>query len=294
MEIIPFDDRDGSIWLDGELIPWREAKTHALSHGLHYASLIFEGERSYDGVIFEEKWHTKRLRESARLLDFDLPYADKEITAAKGAVLGANGIADGYVRACAWRGSESMTISGRPCKIHVMVAAWEWPSYYDAETKMKGITLDFAEWKRPDPATAPVHAKAAGLYMICTLSKHAAEKKGFHDALMLDYRGYIAEATGANVFFLMDDGKIHTPKADCFLNGITRQTVIKMAEGMGYEVVERHIKPEELANVAECFLTGTAAEVTPVSQIGENNFNPGGCSRQMLDGYASLVRGEKA
>lgn len=292
MDIIPFDDRDGFIWMNGEIVPWREAKTHALSHGLHYASLVFEGERSYNGVIFEEAWHTKRLRESGRILDFDLPYSNEEITAAKMAVLEANNITDGYVRACAWRGSEMMAVSAQQTRIHMMVAAWDWPSMYDPEQKMKGITLKIADWKRPSPETAPVHAKSAGLYMICTLSKHAAERDGFQDALMLDYRGYVAESTGANVFFLMNDGRVHTPTADCFLNGITRQTIIKMIEGMGYEVVERHIKPEELANVSECFLTGTAAEVTPVSQIGDNHYNPGGFSRNVMEGYSSLVRGE--
>ena len=292
MDIIPFDDRDGKIWFNGEMVEWRDAKTHVLNHGLHYASSVFEGERAYNGRIFEDEWHTKRLRESANILDFQIPYTDEEIIAAKHAVLEANGITDGYIRPVAWRGSEMMAISAQHSKTHLLIAAWEWASYFDPEQKMKGITLDIADWKRPNPESAPVHAKAAGLYMICTLSKHAAEKKGFTDALMLDYRGYIAEATGANVFFLMDDGKVHTPKADCFLNGITRQTVVKLIGDMGYDVVERHIEPEELSKVSECFLTGTAAEVTPVSQIADYHINPGSFCRNVMDSYASLVRGE--
>ena len=289
MSIIPFDDRDGLIWLNGEMVEWRDAKTHSLSHGLHYASLVFEGERSYGGTIFKSREHTERLRASCQMLDFDLPYSDDEMEAVKTAVLEANNIVDGYVRAFAWRGSEMMAISAQQTTTNVAVAAWQWPSYFDPETKMKGITLDIAEWKRPSPESAPVHAKAAGLYMICTLSKHAAERKGFTDALMLDYRGYVAEATGANVFFLMDDGKIHTPEADCFLNGITRRTVMELATKEGLEVVERHIKPEEMANARECFLTGTAAEVTPVSQIGDYSFTPGNVTRNLVQAYEDLV-----
>ena len=291
MALIPFDDRDGSIYLNGEIIPWRDAKTHTLSHGLHYASLVFEGERAYSGTIFESRLHTERLRASCKFLDFDIPISDEEIEAAKQAVLEANGIVDGYIRAFCWRGSEMMAISAQHTTTHVAIAAWEWPSYFDPETKMKGITLDIADWKRPSPESAPVHAKAAGLYMICTLSKHAAEKKGFQDALMLDYRGYIAEATGANVFFVDDEGVIHTPIADCFLNGITRQTVSKLANSLQMKVVERHIKPEEMANMKECFLTGTAAEVTPVSRIGDYEFTPAETSRSLVDGYEDLVRG---
>lgn len=289
MSIIPFDDRDGLIWLNGEMIAWRDAKTHSLSHGLHYASMVFEGERSYGGTIFKSREHTQRLRNSCNLLDFDIPYSDDEIEAIKVQVLEANDIVDGYVRAFCWRGSEMMAISAQQTKVHVAVAAWQWPSYFDPEVKMKGITLDIADWKRPSPESAPVHAKAAGLYMICTLSKHAAERKGFTDALMLDYRGYVAEATGANVFFLMDDGKIHTPEADCFLNGITRRTVIELAEKEGLEVVERHILPEDMANARECFLTGTAAEVTPVSQVGDYSFTPGNVTRSLVQAYEDLV-----
>ncbi len=291
MALIPFDDRDGSIWLNGELLPWRDAKTHTLSHGLHYASLVFEGERVYSGNIFKGREHTERLRNSCKLMDFDIPISDDEVDAAKEAVLAANGITDGYVRAFCWRGSEMMAVSAQQTKTHVAIAAWEWPSYFDPETKMKGITLDIADWKRPSPESAPVHAKAAGLYMICTLSKHSAEKKGFQDALMLDYRGYIAEATGANVFFLDQEGTLHTPLADCFLDGITRRTVIALAESMQIKVVQRHIKPEEMAGMTECFLTGTAAEVTPVSQIGDYSFTPGEVSRQLVNGYEELVRG---
>ncbi len=291
MSIIPFDDRDGLIWLNGEMVPWRDAKTHSLTHGLHYASMVFEGERSYGGTIFKSREHTERLRNSCQLLDFDIPYSDDEMEAVKADVLKANDIVDGYVRAFCWRGSEMMAISAQQTKTHVAVAAWQWPSYFDPEVKMKGITLDIADWKRPSPESAPVHAKAAGLYMICTLSKHAAERKGYTDALMLDYRGYVAEATGANVFFLMDDGKIHTPEADCFLNGITRRTVIELAQKEGLEVVERHIMPEEMANARECFLTGTAAEVTPVSQIGDYSFTPGNVTRSLVQAYEDLVYG---
>jgi branched-chain amino acid aminotransferase len=292
MDIVPFDDRDGTIWFNGEMVDWRDAKTHVLNHGLHYASSVFEGERAYNNKIFESEWHTKRFRESARLLDFKIPYSDEEIIAAKQAVMAANNITDGYIRPVVWRGSEMMAVSAQHSKIHVLIAAWKWDSYFDPDLKMKGISLGVASWKRPSPESAPVHSKAAGLYMICTMSKHEAERQGYTDALMLDYRGYVAEATGANIFFMMDDGKIHTPKADCFLNGITRQTVIKLAQSMGYDVVERHIMPEELANVRECFLTGTAAEVTPVSSIGDHHFNPGGLCRDVMDRYAKLVRGE--
>ena len=291
MGLIPFDDRDGVIWLDGEMVDWRDAKVHTLSHGLHYASLVFEGERAYGGKVFESAVHTERLRASCHYLDFDLPYTNDEINAIKDEVLAANNIVNGYVRAFCWRGSEMMAISAQQTTAHVAVAAWEWPSYFDPETKMRGITLDISDWKRPSPESAPVHAKAAGLYMICTLSKHAAEKKGFQDALMLDYRGYVAEATGANIFFIDADGTIHTPIPDCFLNGITRQTVIKLAESLQMKVIERHIKPEDLANMKECFLTGTAAEVTPVSKIGSYEFTPGDASRQLVNAYDDLVNG---
>ncbi|NCF49680.1 MAG: branched-chain amino acid aminotransferase [Bacteroidetes bacterium] len=291
MALIPFDDRDGLIWLNGEMVEWRDAKTHTLSHGLHYASLVFEGERAYGGNIFEGAAHTERLRNSCKLMDFDIPISDDEVDAAKMAVLEANNIVDGYVRAFCWRGSEMMAVSAQETTINVAIAAWEWPSYFDPETKMRGITLDIAKWKRPSPESAPVHAKAAGLYMICTLSKHEAEKKGLQDALMLDYRGYVAEATGANVFFIDGEGTLHTPIPDCFLNGITRRTVIKLAESLQMKVVERHIMPEDMADMEECFLSGTAAEVTPVSQIGEYEFTPSQASRQLVDAYNDLVNG---
>ena len=287
--IIPFDDRDGFIWMNGEMTPWRDARTHTLSHGLHYASLVFEGERAYGGKIFKSREHTERLRTSCRYLDFDLPVSDAELDEIKLQVMEANDIVDGYVRAFCWRGSEMMVISAQQTKTHLAVAAWQWPSYFDPEVKMQGITLNIADWRRPSPESAPVQAKAAGLYMICTLAKHAAERDGYTDSLMLDYRGYVAEATGANVFFLMDDGKLHTPTADCFLNGITRQTVIALAKENGLDVVERHILPEELAQVKECFLTGTAAEITPVRQIADYHFTPGDVSKLMMDSYSTLV-----
>jgi len=289
MALIPFDDRDGKIWMNGEMIDWRDARTHSLTHALHYGSQVFEGERAYNGKIFKSDAHTKRLRQSCKYLDFDLPVSDAELNQIKDDVLAENNIVDGYVRAFCWRGSEMMAISAQQTKIHLAVAAWQWPSYFDPETKMKGIKMDIAKWRRPAAESAPVHAKAAGLYMICTLSKHEAEKNGFADALMLDYRGYVAEATGANVFFVMEDGKLHTPIADCFLNGITRQTIIELAKDSVIEVIERHIKPEEMAQATECFLTGTAAEVTPVSQIGEYRFTPAAITRQMIDGYNKLV-----
>jgi branched-chain amino acid aminotransferase len=234
--------------------------------------------------------HTDRLRSSANILDFDLPISDADLNLAKQIVIEANGIIDGYVRVFCWRGSEMMAISAQQTTVHLAIAAWEWPSYFDPETKMKGITLDIAKWRRPSPESAPVHAKAAGLYMICTLSKHEAERHGFQDALMLDYRGYVAEATGANVFFIDADGTIHTPIADCFLDGITRQTVIDMADSMELKVVERHILPEEMVGMKECFLTGTAAEVTPVSRIGDYRFTPFKISRDLVEGYERLVR----
>ena len=290
MVLIPFDDRDGSIWFDGAMVPWRNAKTHCLSHGLHYASLVFEGERVYSGRVFKGAEHTARLRTSAKMLDFDVPVYDDALETAKHEVIKANNIVDGYVRAFCWRGSEMMAISAQQTTTHLAIAAWEWPSYFDPEIKMKGITLDIAKWRRPAPDSAPVHAKAAGLYMICTLSKHEAEKKGFEDALMLDYRGYVAEATGANVFFIDANDVIHTPIADCFLNGITRQTVIGMAQANQMKVIERHIMPEEIAEMKECFLTGTAAEVTPVSRIGEHHFSPSETSRSLVNEYEKMVR----
>ncbi|MEQ8355167.1 MAG: branched-chain amino acid aminotransferase [Kiloniellaceae bacterium] len=289
MSILPFDDRDGVIWYDGELLPWRDARLHPLTHGLHYGSCVFEGERSYAGRIFKMAEHHDRLLKSGKILGFQVPYSREEIDAAATAVLEANGITDGYVRPVAWRGSEMMAVSAQQTKIHVAVAAWQWPAYFSPEARMKGIRMTFADWKRPSPETAPCNSKAAGLYMICTLSKHAAEAKGYADALMLDYRGLIAEATGANVF-LVQDGKIHTPTPDCFLDGITRRTVIELAKHRGYDVIERAIKPEELAHTQEVFLTGTAVEVTPVAEIDDYKFQAGEITRNLMNDYDALVR----
>ncbi len=294
MSIIPFDDRDGFIWLDGTIVPWREAKTHVLTHGLHYGSCVFEGERCYGGAIFKNREHTERLHRSAELLGFTIPYSYEVLEAAKAEVLKLNKISDGYLRPVAWRGSEMMAISAQQTKIHVAIASWAWPSMYKPEIKQKGIRLAMADYKRPSPETAPTASKAAGLYMICTISKHAAEKAGFDDALMLDYRGYLAEATGANLFLVMD-GEIHTPKADCFLDGITRRTVIALAKEAGITVHERHIKPEELVRAQEVFLTGTAAEITPVGEIQGQKFTPGAVTHQLMDAYTAATRaGAKA
>jgi len=291
MSILPFDDRDGWIWLDGQFVPWREAKVHVLTHGLHYASAVFEGERMYGGEIFELTAHTERLFKSAEILDFQIPFSVAEIDQACKDTCAKNGLADAYVRPIAWRGSEMIGVAAQNTKIHVAIAVWDWPSYFKPEEKAKGIRLTWAKYKRPSPETEPVHAKATGLYMICTLSKHAAEREGFADAMMLDWRGYIAEATGANVFFVRD-GVIHTPLADCFLDGITRQSVIKLARQKGFEVFERHVEPQELAGFSECFITGTAAEVTPVSEVGEHRFRPGNISLSLMDDYAKMVRRE--
>ena len=282
-------DRDGKIWYNGKMVEWRDAKVHVLTHGLHYASSVFEGERMYGGKIFKLREHTERLFYSAGELGFKIPYSADEIDAACNAVCAANGITDGYIRPIAWRGSEMMGVAAQANKINVAIAAWEWPSYFSPEARMKGISLQISKWKRPSPETEPVHAKAAGLYMICTLSKHTAEAAGYQDALMFDWRGQIAEATGANVFFVMPDGKLHTPKPDCFLDGITRRTVIALAKARGIEVVERAIMPEEMADAVECFLTGTAAEVTPVGSIGEYTFTPGEMSRQLMQDYDRAV-----
>ena len=289
MALIPFDDRDGVIWMDGRLVPWRDAKVHVLTHGLHYASAVFEGERVYGGQVFKLTEHTERLDYSARVMGFELPYSVAEIDRATEQVVRANGIVDGYVRPVAWRGSEMMGVSAQANTIRVAIAAFEWASYFDMDARMQGIKLETSAWRRPAPDSAPVHAKAAGLYMICTLSKHAAEAKGLHDALMLDYRGLVAEATGANIFLVID-GRIHTPTPDCFLDGITRRTVIDLARARGLEVVERHIRPEELAQASEIFLTGSAAEVTPVGQIDDLLFTPGQISRALIDDYTAAVQ----
>jgi branched-chain amino acid aminotransferase len=284
-----YDDRDGKIWMDGKLVEWRDAKVHILTHALHYASSVFEGERCYNGKIFKSHEHNVRLKKSANLLDFDIPYSLEEIEAAKYEMLKANGWTDAYVRAVAWRGAgEDMGVSARRNPVRLAIAGWEWGNYY-GDAKMKGAKLDISKWRRPDPATIPCEAKAAGLYMICTMSKHAAEAKGCSDSLMLDYRGYVAEATGANVFFVKD-GEVHTPLADCFLNGITRQTVIGMLKDKGVTVHERRINPMELAGFEQCWLTGTAAEVTPVGQIGDFHFEVGALTRDISESYEKLVR----
>ncbi|MFV2092775.1 MAG: branched-chain amino acid aminotransferase [Hyphomicrobiales bacterium] len=286
----PFDQRDGDIWYDGALVPWNQVQLHVLSHALHYASSVFEGERVYGGKIFKLTEHTERLMNSARLLDMEIPYSVAEIDAACRLVVENNTIDDGYVRPIAWRGSEMMGVSAQSSKIHLAIAVWEWPSYFNPEERLAGIRMALADWKRPSPETIPSKAKAAGLYMICTLSKHKAERQGFADALMLDYRGRVAEATGANVFFIKD-GVLHTPDPDCFLDGITRRTVIGLAKKRQLEIVERVIMPEEMADFSECFLTGTAVEVTPVSQIGDYKFTPGEISHQLMDDYTAAVRG---
>ena len=291
MSIVPFDDRDGWIWLDGQFVPWREAKVHVLTHAMHYASSVFEGERMYGGEIYELTAHTERLFKSAEILDFKIPYTVSEIDEACKATCARNGFTDCYLRPIAWRGSEMIGVSAQNTRIHVAIAVWDWPSYYDLEQKKKGVRLAWAKYDRPSPRTAPTAAKAAGLYMICTISKHLAEKDGYSDALMLDYRGYVAEATGANVFFVKD-GVIHTPTPDCFLDGITRRSVMKLARQRGYEVIERHIKPEEMSGFSECFIVGTAAEVTPVAEVGEYRFTPGHISLTLMDDYARLVRRE--
>ncbi len=288
MDMEPFDDRPGVIWYDGEMLPWKDAKLHVLNHALHYASAVFEGERCYGGEIFHLRQHTERLLAGARTMDFEIPYSADEIDAACKAVIAENGIVDGYVRPIAWRGAGMMGVSAQRSGVHMAIAAWEWPAYFSPEARMQGIRMKWAKWRRPDPATIPCKTKAAGLYMICTLSKHDAEAAGYADALMLDYRGYIAEATGANIFLLID-GKLHTPTPDCFLDGITKRTVMGLAKERGIEVIERHINPEELANATEVFLTGTAVEVTPVSQIGEYNFTPGETTRMLMEDYDALV-----
>ncbi|HEV2363662.1 MAG TPA: branched-chain amino acid aminotransferase [Caulobacteraceae bacterium] len=286
----PYDDRDGWIWFDGDFRPWREAKIHVLTHALHYASAVFEGERMYASRIFELEAHTARLFRSAELMDFAIPFSEGQVNDACVATCRKNGLTDCYVRPIAWRGSEIMGVAAQGSRIHLAIAVWEWPSYFNPEEKARGIALGWAKWRRPAPDTAPTESKAAGLYMICTLSKHAAEREGFADAMMLDWRGFVAEATGANVFFVRD-GVLHTPTPDCFLDGITRKAVMALARDKGFEVVERHIRPEELASFSECFITGTAAEVTPVRQVGEYNFRPGNITLSLMDDFARHVRG---
>ncbi len=285
---LPFDDRDGSIWMDGKIVPWRDATTHVLTHGLHYASCVFEGERVYGGTIFRLNEHTERLFHSAEVMGFEIPFSVDEINEACNEVASLNGIVDGYVRPVAWRGSEMMGVSAQQNTIHVAIAVWEWPSYFSPEAKLKGLRLKITSWRRPSPETAPTDAKAAGLYMICTIAKHEAEREGYDDAMMFDYRGLVAESTGSNIFFVKD-GVIHTPTPDCFLDGITRQTVIGLAKKRGIEVIERAIRPEEMADFSECFLTGTAVEVTPVAEIGEYRFAAGDTTKNLMADFDKLI-----
>jgi len=292
MSALPFDQRDGFIWMNGQIFPWQDAKLHVLSHGLHYASCVFEGERAYGGQIFKSREHSERFKLSANLLDFEIPYTVEELDAFKQIIVDKNNFTDCYVRPIAWRGSEMMAISAQHSTINVAIAAWDWPSMFKIEEKMKGIRLDIAEFRRPDPMTAPSAAKAAGLYMICTISKHRAERRGYADAMMLDWQGRVAECTGANIFFTID-GTLVTPIADCFLNGITRQTVIELAKRRGIEVVERRIMPEELSSFEESFICGTGAEVTPVSEIGDYKFVPGMISRTLIEDYTTEVQPRK-
>lgn len=284
-----FDKLNGEIWFDGTFVPWESANVHVLTHGLHYASSVFEGERAYGGKIFKLDEHTRRLHDSATVLGFEIPYTIDEINAACEATIARMKLQDAYVRPIAWRGSEMMGVSAQSNTIHLAIAAWQWPSYFDPEQRLKGIRLQMAEYRRPDPRTVPWKSKAAGLYMICTLSKHKAEADGYADALMLDWRGQVAEATGANIFFVKD-GVLHTPTPDCFLDGITRRTVIDLARARGIEVVERVIMPEEMSGFEQCFLTGTAVEVTPVSEIGPYNFSVGDITKTLLADYDAAVQ----
>jgi len=290
MSIIPFHDRDGHIWFDGALVPWREAKIHVLTHALHYGSCVFEGERVYNGNVFKLTEHSKRLVRSAEILGFQIPYSVEEIDRATLETVAASGLKNAYVRPVAWRGSEQMGVSAPNSRIHLAIAVWEWPSYFTPEARMAGIKLIWAPYRRPAPNTAPSESKAAGLYMICTISKHQAEAAGCSDALMLDYRGRVAEATGAN-FFMVKNGVLHTPTPECILNGITRQTIMDLARRRGITVVEREIWPEELPTADEIFLTGSAAEVTPVGQIGDLTFKPGAVCKMMIQDYDDLVHG---
>jgi branched-chain amino acid aminotransferase len=290
---VPFDQRPDVIWFDGKLIPTAESKMSVLTHGLHYASCVFEGERAYGGKIFKSTEHTERLKNSARVLDFEIPYSVAEIDAAKELVLDKNKQKDAYVRPVAWRGSEALGVSAQNNKIHLAIATWEWPSYFHPEQRLKGLRLDLADYRRPDPKTAPCLAKAAGLYMICTISKHRAEQRGYADAMMLDWQGRVAECTGANIFFVKD-GKIHTPIADCFLAGITRATAMQLARRRNIEVIERRIMPDELPSFSECFITGTAAEVTAVAEIADWKFTPGRVTQTLMNDYTAEVQPKAA
>ncbi|MBT5072373.1 MAG: branched-chain amino acid aminotransferase [Kordiimonadaceae bacterium] len=283
-----FDDRDGLIWYNGEMVNWRDAKFHVLTHALHYASSVFEGQKAYDGKIFKLHEHSERLIASGKILGFDVPYTADELDAAANEVVAANGLTDAYVRPLAWRGSEMMGIATKGTKIHVAIAAWEWPSYFGLEAKMKGLRLEIAKWKRHAPDTEPTASKAAGLYMVGSLCKETATENGYDDALMLDYRGQVAEATGANIFFYKD-GELHTPTPDCFLDGITRRTAMELAKKRGLKVIERAIMPEEMANFEQAFLTGTAAEITPLTQIADYHFTVGDVCKNMMQDYDDLV-----
>ena len=288
MSVVPFDMREGTIWMDGQFLAWQDAKLHVLSHGLHYGSCVFEGERAYSGKIYKTREHSERFHKSAEILDFTIPYSVDELIAIKQEVVDRNGFKNCYVRPVAWRGSEMMAISAQNATIHTAICVWDWPSMFDVATKMKGIRIDIAEYRRPDPACAPVASKAAGLYMICTISKHKAEKKGYADAMMLDWQGRVAECTGANIFFVKGN-EIITPIADCFLDGITRRTVIDIARERQINVIEKRIMPEELAGFDECFICGTGAEVTPVAEVGPYKFTPGNICRTMVEAYSAEV-----
>ncbi len=292
--MIPYDKRDGKIWYNSELVNWSDVKLHVLSHGLHYASCVFEGERVYDGEIFKLEEHTSRFFHSAKRMGFKIPYSEDQINKASKNIISVQKVENGYVRPIAWRGSEMMAISAQQTKIHVAIATWEWGSYFDPKLKVEGIKLNISKWKRPAPDTIPWDTKASGLYMICTLSKHEAERDGYTDSLMLDHEGNIAEATGANIFFKDKDGNLHTPTPDSFLDGITRRTVIDIAKSKNIKVIERKITPDELKNFTGCFLTGTAAEVTPVSQIANYNFKVCKTIIELSDSYQLIVRKKKA
>lgn len=293
MALVPYDDRDGFIWLDGKLVPWREAKFHFLTHSLHYASAVFEGLRCYDGHIFKLNEHSQRLIDGCKIMDMNFTCTLEQVNEACKEAVKANNISDGYLRPLVWRGAQQMGVAAPQANIHFGVAAWDWPQYYKGDLLEKGIRVTTSQWRRPAPDTAPVHVKASGLYMICTISKQAAEAKGYNDALMLDYRGYVAELTSAN-FFMVKDGVLHTPAADCFLNGITRQTVIGLAKDLGIEVQERVILPDELATADECFATGTAAEISPIGMIDHMEYTVGPVTRKIREAYSALVRAPKA
>jgi branched-chain amino acid aminotransferase len=293
MTIIPYDQRDGFIWMNGGLVPWRDAKLHVLSHGLHYGSGVFEGARIYGGRVFALREHSERLVASAKILGFEIPYTVAQIEQACRDVIKAQGLVDGYIRPVAWRGSEEMGVAAKATKINLAVACWDWGSYFPMEERLRGIRLRMADYRRPDPLTAPCKSKATGLYMICTIEKHRSMDDGYADALMLDWRGLIAEATGANVFFVKD-GKLHTPVPDCFLDGITRRTVMMLAKKRGVETVERQIPPEELAGFEQCFLTGSAAEVTPVSEIGAHRFTVGEITKTLMEDYSAFAQPQLA